>query len=430
MKLLISQIRKLYNLGIKHGGYFVTTFLNTSIPLLLLPILTRFLSPAEYANIAIFRFYHLITNSLSGTSIPIVISKNFYDKPKEYIAKIIGNSLRVVFFFTLTVSVIVLLFSETLQNLIGLPLLWILIVPWSSFFFIVFNIGLTVMRNQKKVLIFSFHKLGNTLINLLLSLALVTLLLWGWQGRVWGIIISLFISAIWALYYLHSQQYLSLVYSKEQIRKTLKIILPLIPNSLQSVIISQIGIFFMQYYFTKELLGVYSVGFQIAYTMKLLFNTASFSWAPFIYEQLSRKEKANKVVITQYYYLLAGLLLLGVLFLVLFKDILLKIFTAAEYHQASEFIPWFAIGFMFHGLYVFLMPFLMKSEKQKQVSILSFFNVFVMLGSYFIFIHFFGYMGIAYSFVFTYFTMFISLFWLTQKSYPLPWISCLLKINS
>ena len=48
-----------------HGGYFLTTIINSALPLLFLPILTRFLEPAEYANIALFNFYLALSNTLS-----------------------------------------------------------------------------------------------------------------------------------------------------------------------------------------------------------------------------------------------------------------------------------------------------------------------------------------------------------------------------
>ena len=253
---IFKIINKLKN----HGGYFITTFLNNSIPLLFLPILTRYLEPEEYANIALFNFYLAISNSLSGVSIPSVISKTFFDKPKEYTASVIGNSIRIVFTFSLITTLFILAFYNNIETWLDLPLPILLLIPWGSFFYVIISIALSVIRNKKQVLLFSYHKIGNTLINFLISLILVVILLWGWQGRVTGVLISYVISAIFALIYLIKNKYLNFNFSKEISKNILNIVLPLMSNSFQTVIISRVGLFFIQVYFTKEILGIYSVG--------------------------------------------------------------------------------------------------------------------------------------------------------------------------
>jgi O-antigen/teichoic acid export membrane protein len=418
---LIVLIRMAKN----HGGYFITTFINSSIPLLFLPILTRYLEPSEYANIALFNFYLALSNSLTGNSIPIIISKNFFDHPKEYVAKIIGNSIRVVFVFSLITSALIGVFYVFLKSILDLPILWMLLIPWGSFFYVLLSMALTVHRNERKVLVFSYHKIGNTITNILISLFFVIVLLWGWQGRVAGILISYFLSAIWAIRYLYKNKYLDLDYSSEFVNSILKFVVPLISNAFQSVIIARVGIFFMQLYFTKELLGVFSVAYQLSEFVHLLFMTISFTWNPFVYEQISNVNKLDRVKFTRIFYLISLLLSIGVAFLIIFSKFILKIFTTQKYFSAIEFIPWLAIGMFFYGLYIFLLPVLMKKEKQKQVSIISLINMLIMIGLNILFVDLFGYMGIAYAFALTYFLMFVPIAILSQKVFPLPWLKSL-----
>jgi len=417
---------QLFKIGKKHSGYFITTFIYSAIPLLFLPILTRYLSPSEYGNIALFRFYMAISNSLAGVSIPIMISKNFFDQEKGYISKIIGNSIFVSFSFSFITMILIILFSNIIMKYINLPLFWLVLIPWVSFFFVIFNIGLTVLRNQKKVLLFSKHKIGNVITNISISLLLVVILIWGWEGRVWGIILSFFISALFALKYLKSNGYLTLKFSKNTFKKILQLVLPLIPNSLQAVITAQIGVFFIQFYYSKELLGIYSVGFQIAFSIKLLFNTLSMSWSPYLYEKLSKSTQINKIQLVRYFYVIGFILFCGVLFVNLFSDLILRIIATKSYMGANEFIPYFTLGFLFNGLYIFLQPILVKNEKQKYLSLISFINMTSLIFLNIIFVKFFGYIGIAYAFAFSAFAMFLAFFIKTQNVYPLPWFKALI----
>ena len=429
MIIIKSRLSSLAKMIKDHGGYFITTFINSSIPLLFLPILTRYLEPAEYANIALFNFYLMISHSLVGTSTSVVISKNFFDKPKEYTAKLVGNSIRIVFLFSLTVSVIIALFYNYISIYLNLPFLWLILIPWASFFYIILNLALTINRNEKKVLVFSYFKIGNTFVNVIISLLLVVVLLWGWQGRITGILVGFFVSALWSLYYLRKNKYLNFTFEKSVIKDILNVILPLIPSSIQYTIISHVGIFFMQLYFSKEILGIYSVGYQIAFSLSLLYTTISFSWNPYVYEELSKKKGINKMQLTRVFYMIVALVLLGVVVLSLFSDLLLKIFTTEDYFAAAEFIFILSIGFFFKGLYVFLLPILMKKEKQKAVSIISFINMCLMISFNILFINLYGYIGIAYAFSTTCFLLFLPIIILVQKVYPMPWIKSILTLK-
>jgi O-antigen/teichoic acid export membrane protein len=407
----------------------LTTLINNAVPFLVLPLLTQFLAPEEYANVALFSFYLAISNALTGVSIPKVISKHFFDRDRQYLAKIVGNSIEVVFLFSLITLLIILVFYPFLNKYLDLDLLWMALIPLASFSWIIFNLGLTVLRNSKKVLLFTKHQIGNTTINFTFSIFLVVFLLWGWQGRILGIIISYFFSSIIMIFYLKKNGYLEFSLSKGIFKEILSLVFPLIPNSFQSVVISQIGIFFIQFYYTKDLLGVYSIGFQIACAIQLLITTLNLSWSPFLFEQLAKPEKINHIYLTRMYLVLNSVVFLGVLFVNSFSGLILRIMTTPDYFKAKEFIPWFTVGFFFYGLYSFLMPILIKYEKQNYISFVSFSNMFVMIGLNYWLSFLYGYIGIAYAYCFTYFIMFLSLFWKAHKVLPLPWMKSMVIWN-
>ncbi len=403
------------------GGYFLTTFVNQALPFLILPILTRFWSPEEYGTFVLFNLYLMLVNTLAGTSIPAVISKHFFDTDRQHVAELNGNSIILSGLLSLAAMALILMVFPFAGDLIDVPLFWMLMIPIGSFAFVVFNIGLNVMKNERKVFAFSQHQVGNTAINMGLSLALVALLLWGWEGRATGILVSYVLSAVFALYYLHRQKYLSFHVTKERMREVWKVVLPLIPNSLQSVIISQVGIFFIEFYYTKELLGIYAIGYQIAFVVKLVVLTLTLSWSPYLYEQISAVGTVGRVQLTRYFIGLWALLAAGLVFVNVVSGFILRLMTTPEYYSAEEFIFPLTLGFLFYGLYVFLMPILIRHEQQNYVSIVSFINAALMIVLNFVLIEVFGYMGVAYAFCITYFVMFAMLFWRAEQIMPLAW---------
>ena len=419
------DLRGLVHLGKLSRGYFVTTIINQALPFLILPIITRYISPAEYGNLALFSLYLALSNSLCGASVPTVISKFFFNTEKEYIASIIGNSILIIAFLSLITMFLILILSAFMQSFLELPLVWLILIPLTSFAFILLSMGLTVMTNTQSVLTFSKHQIGNTVINIIISIILIVFLMWGWHGRALGIIISYLISAAGSYYYLRKKGYISFDISKKITKTILKVAIPLIPNSFQIVVISQVGIFFMQFYFSMELLGLYSIGFQIALMVKLLNETLNISWSPYLFEQISRGNGMNKLYLTRLLWALIGILIAGMLFINLTAGIMLKLMTTPEYYGAQRFILWFTLGFFFYGIYAFLFPILVKHEKQTYISIMTFLNMFIMIILNFLGIKLFGFMGIAYAFTMTFFILFLALFWQAQKVFPLPWLKAL-----
>lgn len=419
------SLKGLLYLGSMTGGYFVTTVINQSLPFLIVPILVRYMNPAEYSNIALFTLYLSFANSLSGVSIATVISKFFFITDRTYLAKIIGNALYIVAGLSLLFLALIAVMHPWIKDMLGLPLKLMLLIPPTSFAFIVFSMGLNVMRNSRQVLEFSKHKIANTVINLVASLIFVVLLLWGWRGRIAGIMVANLFSAVAALYYLIHKGYISFHPSKELLKKIIAVLTPMIPNSLQSVIISQVGIVFVQYYFSKNTLGLYSMGFQLAFIVGILVETLVLSWSPFMFEQLAGRYQDNKMYITRMYYAFSGIVVLGAISVSFLAGIILKIMTNPSYYGAKEFVPWFCLGFMFKGLYSFLLPVLVTFNKEKRISTITLINMVVMIAANIVLIRVFGYIGAAYAFCLTYFIMYLCFIWEVRKVLPLPWFKAL-----
>ncbi len=425
MPKLNVDLHGLSHIGNLSKGYFLTTIINEAIPFLILPILTRYLSPAEYGNLALFSFYLALTNTMSGSSMQVVVSKHFFKIEKEKLAEIIGNGIVIGLLLSTTIFLLLLVSYPFTKDFLNLDLFWLLIIPPISLAYMVFYIGLGVMRNSNKVATFGKYKVGNTVYNVTISLILVVALLWGWQGRATGIIGAYLISGVLSFIYLRKKGYVSFKVTKNKLKQVSSVLFPLMPNAFQSIFISRIGIFFMQYYFTKELLGLYTIGFQIAIMLQILIATLAMSWSPYLYQQLSKKEKINKIYLTRLLYVLIGIVLLGALFINTVAGFILKVMTTQEYYDAAQYIPYFTIGYVFFGGYKFLFPILIDGEKQKYISLINIINIVLMLGLNFWFVHLFGHIGIAYAFCVTYFSLFMAFFIKSQQVMPLPWLKSL-----
>lgn len=418
----IKGIKNLFNMS---KGYFLTTIINQAIPFLLLPVLTRFLSTEEYGNVSLFNFYFLICFALVGSSIPNVVSKHFFDQDKEFISNLVGNCIATSFFLMIIVAFIIAVTYHWVADYLAIPLFWMLLLPPGALCSVILSLGLTVCRNSHRVFHFGCHQVANTVANLTMSLLLICVFGLGWIGRAVGMLGAYFFSAIVMLVYLWRSGFLKWNYQKSMQEEIRKIIIPLIPNSVQMTIISQVGLFFMQLYFSKELLGLYALGFQIAFCVKLLVDTISMSWSPFLYQQISDHEKMNKLYVTRLLLVLYAALLLGVVVVCLLTKPVLVLMTTPDYYGAQQFVPWFALGMAVYGMYVFLNPILIKTNQQRFIGRISLLSMAFMIAANFLFAKWFGYMGIVYAYCAVYAFLGVLLVVRAQKVFPLPWLSAM-----
>lgn len=414
----INGLKNLVNLT---KGYFLTTVINQALPFLLLPILTRFMTTSEFGLLSLLTFYLSISSAVVGVSIPTVISKYFYEWNQGNVARLLGNCIYSAFFLALLVASVILVTYPFLKEYLAIPLPYLLIMPIGSFAQIVFSLGLTVCRCSKSVFHFSCHQIGNTSINVLFSLITVCLFLWGWQGRFVSICMAYAISAFVMLFYLRKKGFLDFAFSHEYQKEIRRVIMPLIPNSVQLNLISQAGLFFMQLYFGKDILGKYAMAFQISFCVKLLIDTINMSWSPYLFQQLAKGEKMNQRYVARCLLVLFAVLLLGTIVANLLALPILWIMTTADYYSAIEFIPYFTLGWFIYGVYCFLHPILIKFNQQKYIGLSSMISMLVMIALNIVFAKSFGYMGIPLAFCVVYLTLSIPLIYRAQLVCPLPW---------
>jgi O-antigen/teichoic acid export membrane protein len=423
-----KYIQGFLSFGKISGGYFITSIINNALPFILLPILTHYIQPESYANITLFTTYIAIVSAFSGPAIHAYIANIFFDNSGSFVAKNIGNATTIIGGFSLFFLLLILLTFSLNPNLLGLNLFWLLMIPLTSFCQIFFRMALGVMRNKTQVLTFSYHQIGNTFLNSLISIVLVAILLIGWEGRVLGISLSFAISAGFALYYLKKQELLKLSPDIRNYKRLFKFVITLAPNSLQNTLVSKVGIIFIQLFFAKEILGIYSVGFQVAFSIMILVSTLNLSWAPFFFKQLSKKD-FNKYYVIRMLYVHIAVVAMGVIFINVFGGTIIRIMTSEAYYSAVKFIPWLSVGFLFNAIVSFVKPAFIKANLEKDVGLISILNLILMILLNFLFCEFFGSMGVAYAFFATYLVMLllvVLILVIRRKALNLPWLRALI----
>ena len=402
--------------------YLGSSILKKAIPFLLLPILTKYLSPEEYGILSIFQLMILFLTAFVGMNMSMNISKNFFKYTKEQTSLMIGNILMILSATTLLYFSVILIVSFFYNNIFSVPSNWIIIIPILSFMFMVNTINLTILRNQEKAYLFGVFEVINTTINIGVTLLLLLMYNYGWYARAGGIIVAYSIFFIISLLYMKKNGFISLTYDKQETKKILKLSIPLIPHVVGGVIIALSDRFFIERMVSLEMVGIYSVGYMFGMAVILFTDAFLKAWSPWFYKMLSDANNIKKLKIVKYSYLYILATFIIAFGISIFAKFIIPYVVDDRYAGAEIYVFWIAIGYAVHGIYKIFFPYLVHIDKTAFLGLSTAIAAILNLIFNYLLINQFGAIGAAYATVLSFVVSASLVFWYQNKHFKMPWL--------
>lgn len=403
------------------GIYLGSSVLNKAIPFLLLPVLTHYLSTEEYGIISIYQVMISFTLALVGMGMQSNIARNFFKKDKTFLGQLVFNlSIVLVIagaFFSIGLGIYLALGGTQLS----IPKGWLYVLPMLAVLSMFNAFNLSILRNQKRPLVFGAFELSKTVLDLSLTLVLIIIFLRGWEGRLYGILISSGVMGIISLWHMWRQGFIIVSIKREQIESILRISMPLIPHILGGAIITLSDRVFIEEMVGTSAVGVYTVGYQFGMMLSLIAGAVSLTWSPWLYETLAKKAWAGKLKIVKATYALWGGYLALAFLLTGVAYFLLPFMTVKEFHGGYVYVIWVALGYAFQGMYTLVFPYGVHVGKTSYLGITTFFAALVNLMANYYLIKLNGPLGAAQATLISYVLMFVAVWWYSHKLYPMPW---------
>lgn len=401
--------------------YLGSSILNKAIPFLLLPILTKYLSPSEYGVLAIFQIMITFSTAFIGMKAPINVSKNFFKYTREQVAKLVGNILLILSLSTLLFTTLTFIFTLFFGKIFSIPSNWLHLIPILSFMLMVNRINLTILRNEGKAYTFGVFEISMTAINMGVTIILILFYQLGWHSRALGITVAYFLFFIIGMVYMKKRNYLSFEIDKSEIKTILFISIPLVPHALGGTVISMSDRLFIEKMVGLEMVGIYSVGYMFGMIVMLFTDAFINAWSPWFYKNLSHptNEKKRKIVKYSYIYII-GVFILAIL-ISLIAELIMPYFVDEKFYKAKGFILWIALGYAVHGVYQIFFPYLVHISKTSFLAFSTVTAALVNLVLNYFFINYFGAIGAAYSTIISFLLSAIMVFLYQRKKYPMPW---------
>lgn len=409
---------------LRHAGiYTLANLINAAVPFLLLPVLTNYLSPAEYGIVAMFQ---VLMNGLlpfMGFSLDAAISRQYFDRHETDFPRYVSNALLLLALSSVLVSILFLMPGAFIEKYSDFPREWLWSVLLFAFCQKLAEVILSVWRVQNKAIEFGVFRILRTGLDMALSIYFVIVLKRSWEGRIEGQVVAAAFFALMALFYLYRGGYLKTGLRKEYLRSVMQFGLPLVPHVLGGIIITYSDRIFITNMVGVTEMGLYSVGYQIGMVIYLFQNSFNQAWQPWLYDKIKQDKEKDKANIVRYTYLyVIGILLLAIAMSIA-APFIVGLMTGDSYSGAIPFIAWIAFGFAFNGMYKMFVNYLFYFRKTRLIGMMTIsVAVLNIILNYFL-ISLNGAIGAAQASAISFLLQFMVVAVIANRTYPLKWIN-------
>ena len=341
--------------------YVLANVANAAIPFLLMPVLTRHLSPEEYGIVAMFQVLTGFVGPFVGLNVHGAIQRRYYDEDAADLPAYVGSCLAILACSALVAGGALALLGPWVSELASFPRSWLWAVVVTSACQFLVHIRLVIWQAGVKPERYGLFQIAFTLANLGLSVWLVVGQGWGWEGRVVGLTGAYVVFGIGSLVGLALSGWIRLDVRPAYVSNALRFGVPLIPHTFATYAITATDKIFITNYIGVEETGVYLIAVQLASVLSILAVSVNRAVTPWVYAQLGHEGGGRKVA-RLIYASMPATLAVAVVGSVLSPPFL-ELYVGEAFVRAGDFVPWLMLGQAFNAVYLVVVTLVFYAEK-------------------------------------------------------------------
>ena len=375
--------------------YAIGTMISRLTSLVMLPIYTRYLTPADYGVLELFT----IAIELMGILIGLRITQGMFryyileDDPDEK-RVIVSTVLLIVILASGFGSMILFLGSSSFSLLIfgsGEYEYEFQLFAFTLLTNAVSAVGLAYIRARRKPVLFISVGIFTLAMQVTLNIIFVVMMDMHVRGVVYGALISGAIISFSLMLYVFSG--VGLHYSRVVAKKLLAFVSPLVLASLGSFFVAYADKYFIRLYGSLAEVGLYALAMRISSILFTIFESFNMSWSADRYE-IVKKDNARDVFRQVFRFLSALLIMLGV-GLSLFANDFFRVMTNQEFYSAGNIVPLLIVAVLIRLFTLFCNFGIMLKERTRHVAESAWIKAIVAVVAYLVLIPYLGVYGAA-----------------------------------
>ncbi|XNT08521.1 oligosaccharide flippase family protein [Vibrio cyclitrophicus] len=404
--------------------YFLANSVNAAIPFLLLPILTRYLSPLQYGQVAIFIALVSALGAFIGLNSVGASSRVYFDD-LTFVEKLRYNNSCVLIFIisSLLVCLILFYFGLMIEEKIDVPIEYVYFSLFVSMCNYIFQFRLVSFQVRKEAIYFGMFQISNSSINCFLSLIFVVSFGLGEFGRILGISLSMLFMAIFSLSSLFKNKIwdFRVGLNASDIKGALAFGIPLVTHVFGGFLLASADRFVITNYFNASSAGIYMVAVQISMIFAIVFDALNRAFMPWLFERLSDSSKESHHLIVRMTY--SGFLL-SVLIAILasyFIPYILPYLLGEEFIIPSGILVWLFFAQVFGGMYLAVTNYIFYSKQTKKLAYVTIISGVINILLLVILVPRFDLQGAAIAFFLSKLLQFLLTWYTANSCFKMPW---------
>jgi O-antigen/teichoic acid export membrane protein len=391
------------------------------IAVLLLPVYTRYLSPADYGLIETLIALSAILTVLLAAGVKSAFFRFYFDAADDAGRR---RVIRTSFWFTMAMGTAGLVAGLALAE----PISDVLFrtgehadLVRASFVGIWAHVNYEQMTSLFRVEQRSTAYLAATLVNLGLTVGATVLLVVVWEQGPIGVIVGSFTGTliVYAGLLAYRRRELGLEWDRPLLREMNRFGMPLVPSALFLWVLNFSDRFFLVRLSGPREVGLYSIGVRLASAIILLLAAFRTAWPAFAYS-IEDDDEAARTYAFVLTYLVAitswMALALGVL-----APWLVQLLTTEEFYSAERVVAPLAFAAVAFGAYIVVVIGIGRARRTRSNWVITgaaaAFNVVLNLAL----IPEFGMMGAAVATIGAYAVLFVGMAWKAQHVFQVPY---------
>ncbi|MEZ5035248.1 MAG: oligosaccharide flippase family protein [Chitinophagaceae bacterium] len=415
--------------------YTLVGFIGAGVNFFLMPYLSHFLKPWEYGVLSMINSFVTILIPLIGLSVAGYAKVEYYKyvnkDPKEFAS--IFSTVQVI-------PVIPFFIFLLLTILLMHPLAAFLEIPQDKSYWIPLSALLAILTIYYETLIgfnvieqrpgrYTFFVLLKLVIEVSLTVYFVTVLRYGWEGRLLAWVISTISMFIVSIIYFNKKRLLTKKIKKKYRIAALSFGVPLILHVIGKFVINQSDRVFIAKMVSIDEAGIYNIGYRVGMLILLFVGAVSNFIQPYVFERLADLNNRKRIQLVKMSYVIIVGLLGVLLFITFLAPLFFKYLVDHSYYEGIRYVFWTGLSYFFWGVYIVFTGYIFYYKKTKILGYLAIVNVALNIGLNYVLISKFGAIGAAYATCISFFVVMIIVIWQSSLLVNLPWFEFKMIFN-
>ena len=395
------MLKKLSGNIIIYGG---TNAIKSLVPFLMLPILTFYISPKEYGDLALIETTIMFLLPFIMLNINGAVNVEYFrrDDRQEY-KQYVMNAIVLSFLSFLFISLLLYFFKIQFSSWIDLDSQWTELLALFAFLRVLSTIILVIFQASERPKLYAYFSIAQTIVDFSISYYLVVVFKYNIVGRIVGVYSSFFIFMLLALYLLYKMNYFKEKFTFKYTKEILSFGIPLIPHAIGGMILAMSDRYFISYYIGNSEVGLYTVAYQVSAVLLLISISINQAWSPMFFRLMKEK---NHIQINKVISILFILFLFSSIVVYFLSSFIYEYFIDIRFHDSKVYFLYLLLGFTFQSFYFLFTNYLFYYKKTSLLSIITFLGAILNLLLNYLFIKMYGTIGVAYATSITWFFYF------------------------